>query len=431
MLSPIAANPVYWGAPLFPAIVYGIALRPGSRSPRPRARRRSPQPSPPPASAKPSKSRVILRFSVRTRGAMIGLMSWAGYASFMLFLVGLFLVARLVTALGKPLLFLSGLPWPSGLSLLRALHSGLAPTAATPCSPEFSPAGSPPRSASPPPSASASGVRNADLAGAVNRDKPRSVTFRRADPPLRQGSALPQRISLVPPRSQRHRTKHPHPAHRSRLPDLQYARRLLVKAQGEWNYLCGAAILFGTYFLWILGPKSLASEGQALWIPLTWPRGLESLLKAKAWLWSLIASGVVAARSPLRHVPLSRRHLAHRARRHRLVLLRPLHGREVRHPRDRDLRVRRGPAYSLGTPRRDPARHAHLRHRRAHPAVAHRRHGHRLFLDHRRRPLAELPRPPALPLRSLERKAAAAAHHHARDGRHQPPRRGRRDALRP
>jgi membrane protease YdiL (CAAX protease family) len=71
-------------------------------------------------------------------------------------------------------------------------------------------------------------------------------------------------------------------------------RGLLLQAQSSWNLLCGAGILFGTYFLWILGPKSLASEGAALWIALTWPRGLESLLKAKAWLWSLISSGVVS-----------------------------------------------------------------------------------------------------------------------------------------
>jgi membrane protease YdiL (CAAX protease family) len=70
-------------------------------------------------------------------------------------------------------------------------------------------------------------------------------------------------------------------------------RSLLSHAQGAWNYLCGAAILFGTYFLWILGPKSLSSEGSALWIALTWPRGMESLLKAKAWLWSMISSGLV------------------------------------------------------------------------------------------------------------------------------------------
>lgn len=71
-------------------------------------------------------------------------------------------------------------------------------------------------------------------------------------------------------------------------------RGMLGRAEGAWNYLCGAAILFGTYFLWVLGPKSLMSEGPALWIALTWPRGLESLLKAKAWLWSLIASAMVA-----------------------------------------------------------------------------------------------------------------------------------------
>ncbi len=37
------------------------------------------------------------------------------------------------------------------------------------------------------------------------------------------------------------------------------------------------------------------SEGPALWIALTWPRGLESLLKAKARLWALMSSALVAA----------------------------------------------------------------------------------------------------------------------------------------
>jgi hypothetical protein len=70
-------------------------------------------------------------------------------------------------------------------------------------------------------------------------------------------------------------------------------RGLFVHAEDAWNYLCGAAIFFGTYFLWVLGPKSLSSEGSALWIALTWPQGLEGVLKAKAWLWSMIASGLV------------------------------------------------------------------------------------------------------------------------------------------
>src|SRR5205085_9572 len=61
----------------------------------------------------------------------------------------------------------------------------------------------------------------------------------------------------------------------------------------SWRYLAGAAVIMGTYFLWILGPKSLASEGPALWLAHTWPRGLESLLKAKAKLWFSIATTLV------------------------------------------------------------------------------------------------------------------------------------------
>jgi hypothetical protein len=57
-----------------------------------------------------------------------------------------------------------------------------------------------------------------------------------------------------------------------------------------WSTPCGLAILFGTYLLLVLGPKSLASEGPALWIALTWPLGLESLLKAKTRLWVAITS---------------------------------------------------------------------------------------------------------------------------------------------
>jgi hypothetical protein len=66
-------------------------------------------------------------------------------------------------------------------------------------------------------------------------------------------------------------------------------------ALDSWSYLCGVGIIFGTYFLLSLGPRSLLSEGPALWIALTWPRGLESLLKAKAKLWALMADLIVGA----------------------------------------------------------------------------------------------------------------------------------------
>ena len=71
-------------------------------------------------------------------------------------------------------------------------------------------------------------------------------------------------------------------------------RGLVADAGHAWNAICGAAILFGTYFLIVLGPKSLASEGSALWIAMTWPHGLEALLRAKARLWAVVSSGFVA-----------------------------------------------------------------------------------------------------------------------------------------
>ena len=77
-------------------------------------------------------------------------------------------------------------------------------------------------------------------------------------------------------------------------------RWLAQDVENSWHYLSGAALLFGTYFLWVLGPRSLASEGQSLWLALTWPRGLEELMKAKARLWFLIAQRWLCQFSPSR-----------------------------------------------------------------------------------------------------------------------------------
>jgi membrane protease YdiL (CAAX protease family) len=73
---------------------------------------------------------------------------------------------------------------------------------------------------------------------------------------------------------------------------LQF-RSLLVAATRGWHLMAGASVLLGTYFLLTLGPRSLLSEGAALWLPLTWPRGLEDLLRAKARLWWLVSCIVV------------------------------------------------------------------------------------------------------------------------------------------
>jgi membrane protease YdiL (CAAX protease family) len=63
----------------------------------------------------------------------------------------------------------------------------------------------------------------------------------------------------------------------------------------HWPAFCGLAIICATYFLLVLGPRSLTSEGAALWISLTWPRGLEDLLRAKARLWQMLANAIFAA----------------------------------------------------------------------------------------------------------------------------------------
>jgi membrane protease YdiL (CAAX protease family) len=72
--------------------------------------------------------------------------------------------------------------------------------------------------------------------------------------------------------------------------NFRYALEHVLDA---WYWMCGTAVMFGTYFLFILGPRSLASEGPALWMAWTWPQGMEELLKAKARLWSMLASVLV------------------------------------------------------------------------------------------------------------------------------------------
>jgi membrane protease YdiL (CAAX protease family) len=286
MLSPIAANPIYWSAPLFVCFVYGFVYEAGlgllaallAGIPLTIAAA---------CLGKALEIGVILRFSPRSRGAVVGIMSWLGYASTMMFLVGLFLLPKIIAAVGNFLFRFAGVPWPwLGLFLGERSDGSLSfLTGILTCW-------------------TAAGVT---IAGSVwigvwGAQKGLSGNFSRTDAgpsvskrggtgfgrePLyrkeflwfvRDRSAIVQTI-LIP----------------LTVASFQLFnfRSLLGHVQSAWNYLCGAAILFGTYFLWVLGPRSLSSEGTALWMALTWPRGLESLLKAKAWLWSMISSGIV------------------------------------------------------------------------------------------------------------------------------------------
>jgi membrane protease YdiL (CAAX protease family) len=286
VLSPIAANPTYWTSPLFAGVVYGSVYGPklGALAvllvgiPITIAAA---------CLGKALETGIILRFSSRTRGAMIGFMGWIGYSAFMFFFVAVTLLPRFIHLAGKSLSPLAAMPWPflrlflggpwvNGFSFLTGvLTCWLASLVAITCGVWFTVWGAQRGLAG------ASG----DITPARSRSRSGAVRFGRE--PLyrkeflwfaRDRSAIVQTILI------------PFTVAGFQMFNL---RGVLSQAGNAWNYLCGAAILFGTYFLWILGPKSLASEGQALWIALSWPRGLESLLKAKAWLWSLISSAIV------------------------------------------------------------------------------------------------------------------------------------------
>ena len=285
MLSPIAANPSYWGAPLFAGIVFGLTYGVGTGFiaailigvPLTVALA---------CVGKAIEIGVVLRCSPRSRGAIVGLMSWFGYTSLMLIAVGaLFFVPKVVTFSAGFLSLLARAPWPwlgwflgarpdGTFSFLQGLLTcWVAATAVTGAAVWFSVWAT---------DRGLSGQFDARVAAA---GKVKQVHFGK-DPLYRKEflwfardrSAIVQTI-LIP----------------LSVAGMQVfnLRGLLAHAQAAWNSLCGVAIFFGTYFLWVLGPKSLQSEGSALWIALTWPRGMEELLKAKAWLWARISTGLV------------------------------------------------------------------------------------------------------------------------------------------
>lgn len=286
MLSPLSANGVYWCGPLYLGILYGMVygvklgfyavLLAGVPVTVGAA-----------CLGKALEIGVMIRFSPRSRGGILGLMSWLGYAVLMFSFVGFYFVPRLVMATGKFLALLGSAPWPwlqillggafgarynylEGLAFCWVLGLGM-----TAIGVGFSLWGTEKGLSGNYGQSSASVSRGGSARLRFGRDPLYRKEFLWF---VRDRSAVVQAI-LIPITAAGYQ--------------IFNLRGLLARAQGEWNYLCGAAICFGTYFLWVLGPKSLTSEGQALWIPLTWPRGLESLLKAKAWLWAMISTGLV------------------------------------------------------------------------------------------------------------------------------------------
>lgn len=286
MLAPVSANPTYWTAPLFVGILYGTAQDPLAGIAA-TALIGIPLTIAAACMGKALEIGAILRLPTRSRGAVIGILSWFGFASMLTMFFAATVMSRFAAMFSHPIDAIARAPWPwlglflglgadGQFSFLRGMVFCWGVSAVLVAFAVIF---------------SARSIRKG-LSGAFASDtlpvrRKKKASFGRE--PLfrkeflwfvRDRSAIVQ-VVLIP----------------LTVAGFQLfnLRGLLSYAQGSWNYLSGAAIFFGTYFLWILGPKSLTSEGSALWIALTWPRGLENVLKAKAWLWSMIASGLVLA----------------------------------------------------------------------------------------------------------------------------------------
>ena len=284
MLAPVAANPLFWSAPLMPGFLYGFVH---GRALGVLAAVVVGVPAIVAAAClgKALEIGVLLRLPPRSRGAALGLIGWLGYTSMTLLFFGWLMIEQVATAMAGPLRPVARLPWPLGL-LLGQTADGTSFTAGVltcwllsgtvaAASVSFSVWSA--RRGLSAPTDSLAPARRRTRGGRVRFGKDplyrkELLWFARDRGAVVQALLLPLTMAGV---------------------QLFNLRGVIAGAQGTWNYLCGSAVVFGTYFLAVLGPRSLASEGAALWIALTWPRGLESLLKAKARLWTLVSSGIV------------------------------------------------------------------------------------------------------------------------------------------
>ena len=288
MLSPLAANPIFYSVPLFPWILYGVVYG-GGPGLLAAVIVGAPVAVGAACLGKALEIGIMLRFSPRSRGAMIGIMSWAAFASMMLIMMGAATVGKSGEVLAWLLKPLTVLPWPwlgvflgeradgSFSFMAGVLNCWFVTAVVIAASVGFCIWGA---------QRGLSG-QGSSTARPTLANTRTGARFAGNDPLFRKellwftrdSSAIVQTV-LIP----------------LTMAGLQLfnLRSFSTGGLGAWYYLCGAGVIFGTYFLTMLGPRSLLSEGPALWIALTWPRGLESLLKAKARLWALISSILVA-----------------------------------------------------------------------------------------------------------------------------------------
>lgn len=287
LLSPMVANPVYLSAPVFWGMIFGSIYNPliGLLLSIPIGLGFSLAAS---ALNKALEISVMLRMAPRNRGAVLGLISWLGYAGMMLPLFSVNAAPVKVFLAQKAAAISAIIPtfpmrwilvgwgneasaWQAGIvGLLAAIALLVFAIGVAWWGAKQGLQGSDSRASSNP------AKRNKPTGKKLYSGNPlyrkEMLWFWRDKGAVIQALLIPLTIASF---------------------QVFNLRGLMSGAIGSWNGISGAAIVCGTYFLLVLGPRSLASEGAALWVATTWPRGLEDLLKAKAWLWWFFSSAIV------------------------------------------------------------------------------------------------------------------------------------------
>jgi membrane protease YdiL (CAAX protease family) len=287
LLAPLMANPIYFAALLFPWVLLGSIFGSGPGFVAavgiglPMAVATS-------ALNKAMETWALLRLGVRTRGAVLGVISWVGYVAMFVPLLTL-----QGDAVGRPLAQLGAwlspwfpawpvralvVGWGDARSLPEVVIAWWVVAAALGVLALWLTQRATSRGLQAP--SENAGPTGARLLSARSRVGENPLVRKELLWLIRDRSAVVQ-VILIP---------------LTIAATQAFSFRTVYNlTTTSWSAVCGLAIVCGTYFLLVLGPRSLASEGAALWLALTWPRGLEDLLKAKARLWSRVANGVVGA----------------------------------------------------------------------------------------------------------------------------------------
>ena len=112
MLMPISANSIYWFGPVYVGVIYGLVyglglgILAGIFAGIPAVTIGAA------CLGKAIEIGVMIRFSPRSRGGILGILSWLGYALLLFSFAGFYMLPRLIMASGKLLSLLASFPWP-------------------------------------------------------------------------------------------------------------------------------------------------------------------------------------------------------------------------------------------------------------------------------------------------------------------------------